>query len=128
MDLIDNYKNNFEIKIKTELNSYQNEYEELNDKKINQEYINKSVKTICEIAFQDFSNVVNEYGDPNTWENDTFREYIFNFSDIYTKYPIDEDHDDNDKYASDEEKPQPVKRISSTKFVDVSSKCVGKTF
>jgi hypothetical protein len=43
-------KNNFEIKI--ELNSYQNEYEELNDKKINQEYINKSGKTICEIALR----------------------------------------------------------------------------
>jgi len=41
---------------------------------------------------------------------------------------VDEDDNDNDKYASDEEKPQPVKRISSTKFVDVPSKCVDKTF
>ena len=92
MNTIDNYKINFEMKIKTQLNSYQKEYEELNNKKINQRYINKCLKKICKLAFQDdFINDVDEYGDPNTWENDSFCEYIFEFSDIYNKYPLEEE-------------------------------------
>jgi hypothetical protein len=86
------HKRNFRMIIKKELKSYTDEFKELNDKEIDEEYLKKCLKTICTKTFNDdFENVCEEQGDPNTWELGVYREFIKNLSDIYTKYPLEQE-------------------------------------
>ena len=92
-------KMNFRLKIKKELKTYQDNYRELNNKEIDVEYVNEQIKKICTKFFNDenYEQVIEENGDPKTWENNTFREIINDMSDIFTKYPLENDEDEKNK-------------------------------
>jgi len=103
-------KSNFRMKLKKELMAYAKEYKEINKKEISKEVINEYINTICTSTFvsERFSDDIAEYGDPNTWTNDVFQEYISDHSDLHKKYPLENDENDEIEREEEEEEPEPI--------------------
>ena len=119
---IKKWKTSFRLKIKNELSSYANEYEKLNKKSIDQVYLSTCLKNICSKTFEDnFDEVCNEQGDPKTWEKDVFRAFISEFSDLYTKYPLEnEENEEEVKEPEQEQEPEqePEQEIKRSQIID----------
>ena len=117
-------KTSFRIKIKRELSNYSKEYNEINNKTIDLNYLNNCLKIVCTKTYEDdFESVCNDHGDPKTWELDIFRKFIRNFSDLYTKYPLEkEDKEEQKENIIEEEipevQPKKLKKVKKMKISD----------
>ena len=87
---IDEYKKNFKLKIKHTLKLYSDEYKEINNKEIESDILKNYVNEICNKTFEDenFNVLIQEHGDPFTWNSDIFQQFIEKFSNIYTEYSM----------------------------------------
>ena len=105
-------KSNFRMKLKKELMTYAKEYKEINKKEISKEAINQYINTICTATFlsERFSDDVTEYGDPSTWKNDVFHEYISDHSDLHKKYPLENDDEIEREEEPEEREEEPEER------------------
>jgi hypothetical protein len=102
------YRRNFRVTLRNELKSYANEYKEINNKEIDSEVLTNYLKEVCTKTFASkFDEVCEEQGDPKTWENDVYREFISGLSDLYKKYPLEKEEEEKEE----EVKPQPKKKI-----------------